>query len=200
MRLERLRALVNAADTAFLSHVEADSAQRSTRAIFETLQDALSDGPALRPGKAVRLPACIHLGSVSAPQRFEEGALRTLVAAFRALEPDLTWYERTGDAPGANAAYRGGHANTMIVGPGGLLRHQSVWLGMSLMAPEVRYPDHTHPPEETYLALSDGDFFQEGRGWFTPGTGGTFYNPPGIRHAMRSGVTPFLAMWALRAC
>ncbi len=200
MSFERLQALVNAADAAFLSHVEAPGAQRSTRAIFETLQDALSDDPVLRLGQAKRLPACIHLETASAPERFEDAALRALVEAFRALEPDLTWYERTGDAPGANAAYPGGHANTMIVGPGGLLRHQSVWLGMSLMAPKVRYPDHTHPPEETYLALSDGDFFQEGRGWFTPGMGGTFYNPPGIRHAMRSGERPFLAMWALRAC
>ncbi|TWI26842.1 dimethlysulfoniopropionate lyase [Mesorhizobium tianshanense] len=36
---------------------------------------------------------------------------------------------------------------------------------------------------------------QEGR-WFAPG-GGSFYNPPGTRHAMRSNNAPLLAFWAL---
>lgn len=36
-------------------------------------------------------------------------------------------------------------------------------------------------------------------GWFSPGIGGSFYNVPGIRHAMRSLDTPPFAFWALRA-
>lgn len=33
--------------------------------------------------------------------------------------------------------------------------------------------------------------------WNDPGPKGAIYNPPGIRHAMRSGTTPFLALWYL---
>jgi quercetin dioxygenase-like cupin family protein len=87
----------------------------------------------------------------------------------------------------------------MIVGPGGLEPRHDVWLGVSLLAPGVRYPDHTHAPEETYLVLSRGTFRQNDGPWFEPGIGGSFYNPPGILHAMRAEDEPLFAFWALWA-
>ena len=65
------------------------------------------------------------------------------------------------------------------------------------LVPEVRYPDHTHPPEELYLVLSDGDFRNAETEWTKPGIGGLFHNPPGIVHAMRSTDKPLLAVWML---
>ncbi len=189
-----IEAFVAAASSAYHSHVEDAEGRRSVTQIFTALEGALQVRDT--PGK--RLPVCSHLDDVCAPEAFSDLSLRKLAAAFRAIEPSLNWYLRGGDQTGANAAYATGHANAMIIGPGGLVRHKSVWLGVSLLAPDVRYPDHNHPPEETYLVLSEGDFYQAGRDWFTPGIGGTFYNPPGILHAMRSGRTPLLAMWALR--
>jgi hypothetical protein len=85
----------------------------------------------------------------------------------------------------------------MIVGPGGIEEREDLWLGVTLMAPNVRYPDHFHEPEETYLVLSDGEFRQGEGDWFAPGVGGAFYNLPNIKHAMRSGERPLLAFWAL---
>jgi len=85
----------------------------------------------------------------------------------------------------------------MIVGPNGIERRDDLLIGVSLLAPNVRYPDHTHPPEETYLVLSEGSFRQNDGAWFEPGIGGTFYNPPGIGHAMRSGEAPLFAVWLL---
>ena len=70
-------------------------------------------------------------------------------------------------------------------------------LGASLLAPGVVYPDHDHPPEEIYLVMSAGDWFNPGAGWYTPGAGGAVHHPPGIVHAMRSGTTPLLAVWCL---
>lgn len=84
----------------------------------------------------------------------------------------------------------------MIVGPGGVEDRDDLWLGVSLLAPHVHYPYHNHAPEETYLVLSGGEFMQE-ETWFSPGIGGSFYNPPGIKHAMRSGDKPLFAIWAL---
>ena len=86
----------------------------------------------------------------------------------------------------------------MIVGPGGLEERSDVWLGVSVLAPDVRYPDHDHAPEEVYLVLSDAEFRQGGGDWFAPGIGGSFYNEPGIRHAMRSRHAPLFAFWALQ--
>lgn len=190
-----VRIFLDAAEAAYSAHVDDPQGQASVTQIFGELRAPLIPRDTA-PG---RLAACSYLEDVSRPSGFSEGPLHDLFEAFRRLEPSLTWYPRSGDTTNANDAYKDGHANAMIVGPGGLVPHQSVWLGVSLLAPGVRYPDHTHPPEETYLVLSEGDFFQDGRGWFTPGIGGTFYNPPGILHAMRSGKTPLFAMWALKA-
>ena len=57
----------------------------------------------------------------------------------------------------------------MILGPAGLENRRDVWFGVSLLAPHVRYTDHSHAPEETYLVLSDGEFRQGDGDWFTPG-------------------------------
>jgi len=124
--------------------------------------------------------------------------LLELVTAFRSIEPSLRWRRRASN-PSASANFPDGHANAMVLGPGGLEDRHDVWLGATLLAPNVRYPDHDHAPEETYLVLSEGEFRHGDTPWFAPEIGRSFYNPPGIRHAMRSGDRPLFAFWALWA-
>lgn len=124
--------------------------------------------------------------------------LADLLAAVRALAPQLCWRKRTGDAT-ASANFPEAHANAMLLGPGGIEERRDVWIGLSLIAPGTRYPDHRHAPEETYLVLSPGSFRQGDGDWFQPGVGGSFYNPPDIIHAMRAENEPLFALWALRA-
>lgn len=147
-----------------------------------------------RPGS--RLPVCAHLGAALAIET-EDPTLVALVDAFRAIEPDLEWQRRASYDETASANFPEGHANAMILGPAGLENRADVWLGVSLLAPSVRYTDHAHAPEETYLVLSEGEFRQGAGEWFAPGIGGSFYNPPWIKHAMRSGPAPLFAFWAL---
>ena len=147
-----------------------------------------------RPGS--RLPVCAHLDAALAVETGDAG-LRTLLDAFRAIEPDLEWQRRSSYDASASANFPDGHANAMILGPAGLENRDNVWLGVSLLGPSVRYTDHAHAPEEIYLVLSEGEFRQGDGDWFAPGVGGSFYNPPWIQHAMRSGATPLLALWAL---
>ena len=90
-----------------------------------------------------------------------------------------------------------GHANAIVICRGGLEERNDVSVGISLIAPDIRYPEHHHPPEEVYLVLSQGHWQKSGGAWFEPGIGGLVHNPPGIRHAMRSGTTPLLATWCL---
>jgi hypothetical protein len=85
----------------------------------------------------------------------------------------------------------------MICGPGGAESRYDVQLGFSLMLPHVRYPDHSHPPEEAYVLFTPGEFRQNGGAWFDPGIGGGIHNVRNNPHAMRSGAVPFLAMWTL---
>jgi hypothetical protein len=123
-----------------------------------------------------------------------------LIEQFKAIEPFLEWRRRpTYDASTASSNFVLGHANAMVIGPSGLEDRRDVWLGVSLLAPEVRYPDHNHDPEEVYLVLSPGEFRQEEGHWFAPGIGGSVYNRPRIKHAMRSLAGPLFAFWVLQA-
>jgi hypothetical protein len=187
-----LQAFTDAALAAFGEVVPGPEAGAS----LQRIAAALAAPAARRERPGSRLPVCAHLAAALA---IETGrpALRRLIDAFRAIEPDLAWARRASYDETASANFVDGHANAMILGPAGLENRRDVWLGVSLLAPDVRYPDHAHAPEETYLVLSDGAFRQGDGDWFTPGVGGSFYNPPFIRHAMRSTDTPLFAFWAL---
>lgn len=190
-----LQAFLGAARAAFDVFAQDPASRRSLACIFSALER-----PAwARTQDTARLPVCAHLAQAAAPENFDHPTLRRLVNAFAGLEPRLSWRRREGRAPSASVNFVQGHGNAMIVGPGGLEPRSDVWLGATLLALHVRYPDHKHPPEETYLVMSDGEFSHGGGPWVRPGVGGTFYNEPGITHAMRSHGEPLLAFWALCA-
>ena len=195
MRSDHLQTFLTALHEAMTAHVHDHRAVASIARIF----DALTTPGTPNQQTGARLPACQHLAEATKPGHFSDPTLKALNEAFLKLEPSLDWYRRSGDVTNASANFEDNHANAMIIGPGGAERRSDVWIGMSLVAPHVRYPDHDHPPEETYLVLSEGEFMQGRGNWTTPGIGGTLYNPPGILHAMRSGAAPLLALWALWA-
>lgn len=168
----------------------APGTQRCIDRVFTALTDHRGVG-SNTPG---RVPACAHLAPALANARVTQAAL---VEAFAAVEPHLTWTKRAQSHPTASANFVDGHANALIVGPGAYEARDDVWVGVSLLAPHVRYPDHNHAPEEVYLALSEGRFQHGDEDWYRPGIGGQFYNTPNIRHAMASGDAPFLAIWCL---
>ena len=116
--------------------------------------------------------------------------------AFAGLLPELVWQRRTSADP-ADRRFWNGHANTILLGPQGLEPRDDLLIGATVMAPDVLYPDHNHPPAEVYLPLSAGEWWNAEMDWTDPGLSGFIYNPPGILHAMRSGKAPFLALWFL---
>lgn len=154
-----------------------------------------------RPGSsaASRRTVCRYLDEALATARVASPALARLVTAFAALEPGLRWVPRAASGPFASDNWPDGHANATIVGPGGLEERSDLVIGVSLLAPHVRYPDHDHRPEEVYLVLSPGRFQHGMSDWFEPGIGGTLYNEPNMRHAMASGDAPLFAFWCLWA-
>lgn len=193
MRSESLQNFLDVARDAFFAHVDDPRSTESLRRIFTALDTpgAVTDVP----GSRLPVCACLNEGAEGA---LADASLRPVTESFLRLEPDLRW-RTSGDRTNASPGFAENHGNTYIVGPGGLERRNDVWLGASLLAPNTRYPDHTHPPEETYLVLSPGEFMHGSDPWFEPGIGGTFYNSPGVMHAMRSGAKPLLALWALWA-
>ncbi|KZM50512.1 dimethylsulfonioproprionate lyase family protein [Labrenzia sp. OB1] len=175
--------------------MEAASGSESQSALSR-IERALAKSAPVPAQEGRCLPVCSHLRAFE-----EKGSGRTalggLLDRFFELEPRLVWRGRAGDMTNASTNFTEGHANAVIVGPSGMERRSDVWLGVSLLAPHVRYPDHSHPPEEIYLVASKGEFRHGGSNWFEPGPGGSFYNSPGIDHAMRSRDTPLLAFWFL---
>ncbi|MBB4571719.1 dimethylsulfoniopropionate lyase [Rhizobium leucaenae] len=192
-RSEDLQRFVDAAFIAFDKFAGDPEARRAIPQIFAALGHP---GPE-RGNPGSRLPVCQLLPAALSIET-SDPALRQLIECFEGIEGKLAWRRRTAH-PTASENFADGHTNAMIIGPGGLEERNDLWLGVTLMAPHVRYPDHEHAPEEVYLVLSEGEFQQGDRDWFSPGIGGSFYNVPQIKHAMRSLDTPLFAFWALRA-
>lgn len=193
-RRETLQSFIDAASAAFSQCAQDPEGHRTVTQVFRALEAVAIQ----RSGPGSQLPVCSHLPHVLAAAT-SHASLQSLLERFKVIEPLLEWRRRPTYDDSASENFPQGHANTMIVGPGGLEQRRDVWLGASLLAPNVRYPDHDHAPEEVYLVLSQGQFRQGEGEWFSPGIGGSFYNTPGIRHAMHSLDTPLLALWVLRA-
>lgn len=192
-RPEALQSFIRTARIAYAECVFDPEGRRSADQIFGAIETECGQVGS----HPVKLPVCSHLRDVKPPDTTLP-AVRDLMDAFFVLEPDLSWHRRpTYDAATASENFCDGHANCMILGPDGFEARLDVMVGASLLAPHVRYPDHTHSPEETYLVVTEGEFRQGAGDWFSPGIGGSFYNVPMIKHTMRSGATPLLAFWAL---
>jgi hypothetical protein len=165
-------------------------ARRIAAEVFRRLRGDV--GHAAAPAPAT-LPVCRELGPALA---LAGGERAGVAAALGAVAPRLVWTRRASAEP-SDTGFRDGHANATIIGRGGLEERGDVWVGATLMAPGVVYPDHDHAPEEVYLSLTPGEWWNAETDWTDPGPEGLFHNPPGIRHAMRSGDVPFLALWLL---
>ena len=198
-RSKELQAFLDTAEAAILERTGPDDlARQSAERIFGALRR--------RPGQAVaripaNLPVLANLHDVAQSLAAEPSAANAGAAkhamALAALVSKLNWSKRKG-SEALGEPFVSGHANTTIVGEGGIEQRDDVWIGATVLAPGIRYPFHHHPPEEVYVVMSPGDWYQEGRGWFEPGTGGIVFNRPDIEHSMRStGSAPLLATWWL---
>ena len=194
LRSADLQLFLTAAEAAIRHGSGVDARVRvAAERIFTALQV-----PSAQAGQsdAARLPVCRHLAPALEQVRHQPGPVGALADAFATIEPQLHWKARPG-AETQGEQFLNGHANATIAGAEGLEIRRDVWIGVSLMAPQIRYPDHRHPPEEIYVVLSSGEWRQESNPWHEPGVGGLVYNPPNIVHAMRSMERPLLALWFL---
>jgi len=160
-RDQALQAVLDAAKNAFCLHARDPRSIKSLNRIFADLStEAVQSAPT-----GSQLPVCRYLQEVSKPESYRDPALRLLMEKFGELEPNLVWYQREGNWDGASGNFADNHANAILVGPKGLEQRKDVSIGVTLVGPNVRYPDHRHTPEETYLVLSEGDFCQGRKEW-----------------------------------
>ncbi|MFK8083521.1 MAG: dimethylsulfonioproprionate lyase family protein [Granulosicoccus sp.] len=163
--------------------------------VIDRIMSALSNPEAPANPTAHSVPACALL-ETAVDNVVGDAAVVEHARALQALAPSLAWWQRS-DAGKIGEPFASGHANATLIGPGGLEERDDVWVGVSLLAPEIEYPVHHHPPEEVYMVLSPGQWQQDNGDWHEPGMGGIVHNPPDILHAMRSSSKPLLATWCL---
>ena len=125
-----------------------------------------------------------------------DGSKAALINAFQRLAPALPWYSR---ACPEQPLFEVGHMNAEVLGDKGIERRSDLTVGVTIMAPNLTYPDHHHPPEEIYMVLSQGSWRQGATPWYETGFGGYIYNPPNILHAITSSETPLVAIWCLNS-
>lgn len=190
-RSSELQWFLAAAEAAYAHLVTEPAARKAIGIIF----DALQTPAAVYNRSGSSLPTCEFLDT-ALMQASTLPTAAVLARRFRNLEPQLNWRRRTNSNASASANFPQNHAEALICGPGGVEDRSDVWLGMSVLAPNVRYPDHQHAPEEVYLFLSAGEFLQGDSGWFTAGVGGIAYNPLNTIRAVQSRDQPLLVLWA----
>ncbi|MBY8977832.1 hypothetical protein KHP62_18610 [Rhodobacteraceae bacterium NNCM2] len=84
-----------------------------------------------------------------------------------------------------------------IVGPDGLIPHQTIRFGAYLQYAGIYYPLHSHEAEELYLPICGT------ARWWRDGVEGRFETPGTLirhasyeRHATETAASPLLALWA----
>jgi hypothetical protein len=152
-RSDALQQFVNATLIAF-NRFAADPRSRSSMERLSLLLEIVAPE---RQDAGSRLPVCTLLDE-ALDLKTGQTELANLIESFRVIEPRLRWDTKSRPDKSASPNFAEGHANGMILGPGGIEERKDLWLGVTLMAPNVRYPDHHHSPEETYLVISQGEF------------------------------------------
>ncbi|WP_373415103.1 dimethylsulfonioproprionate lyase family protein [Ensifer aridi] len=103
--------------------------------------------------RGVAIPPGSHLSHAIGTARGESGVLAAVAAATEAIAPGLRWYQ-SNTGPFASVNFRDGHAHAYIAGPNGLEQRDDVHLGVTILAPYTRYPDHHRRYPVTFAALS----------------------------------------------
>ncbi len=193
-RNHKLQRLIDATEAGIQARAaEYPDAMLLAARIFLTLKETSGSSAKSKPS---RLAACNHLEDAFKQARNGPEPIPELTDALAAIEPEFAWSRRPESAQAAGGFYNS-HANAIIVGKGGLETRQDVLIGISLVAPDIQYPRHHHPPEELYLVLSPGQWMQNDRSLGLKQSGDLVHNPPNVWHGMQATKTPLLAIWCL---
>ena len=122
-----------------------------------------------------------------------------LVAAVSHAAPSLDW-RQTYTAGALGAAFLDNYGWSEILGGYGPLASERLACGFLMMGPSTHYPRHRHEAEEVYVPLSGTADWQQGDAVWRERTPGTpIHHARDEPHAMRTGASPLLALYAWRS-
>jgi quercetin dioxygenase-like cupin family protein len=143
-----------------------------------------------------RLPACRFLPDVVAASLL---SAPDVAASIAALEEDLNWRQNPNysDEAMGQPGYMNNYAYAEIIGPNGAYPGDDFLLGLFLLGPGLRYPNHAHPAPELYWILAGESEWRVRDEPFDPREPGeTIWHEPFVPHATNVGQTPLLALYA----
>ncbi|MGO7018569.1 dimethylsulfonioproprionate lyase family protein [Rhizobium leguminosarum] len=136
----------------------------------------------------------ILLQLAAEPQGPQNLAFKGITAAFFELATHLTW-TLSKSGPFASRNFENSHGHAVLVGPGGIEERNDVRIGVTILAPYTRFPDHTLYQPRAFLALSQLEFCTESDSWKRLQAGEIAYSGAGEVVAMRCTTKPLLMLW-----
>lgn len=138
-----------------------------------------------RSGHPCPAPDLAHIAAPSAPG---------LIAQIKACNDALHW-RRPGY--GALPAHISGQIKVVeIVGPNGMIPHDSLRFGVFWQNAGHFYPQHNHAAEELYHILSGhAEWGQDDQAAVRRSAGAFVHHPPWMRHSIRTSDSPLVAIW-----
>lgn len=125
---------------------------------------------------------------------FARAEYRVLAEALGRACGELTWF-RAPAGPFASMNFEGSNSHAILIGPGGLEERTDARIGIAMLTPYMRMPDHKLDCPRAYLALTDFEFSTESTGWTRAETGTVCFAPAGELVAYRCTTAPLLTMW-----
>ncbi|MGK9286597.1 dimethylsulfonioproprionate lyase family protein [Sinorhizobium meliloti] len=125
--------------------------------------------------------------------RLSEGHNR-LSAGLKSLMGRLEWYRGRG-GPYASANFAHSHMHALLVGPGALEHRTDLRIGLTVLGPYTRFPDHDQLYSRVFLPLSSGEFRFGDDDWVRSAAGEVLFNGAGRQCAFRCTGNAMVLLW-----
>jgi hypothetical protein len=91
------------------------------------------------------------------------------------------------------------YAHVELIGPRGHFHSDAIAAGLVLYGPLIHYPNHWHAAEEIYIPLTGNGYWSSDDGPLAlRAAGALIFHTTNMRHEIKCGETPVLALWAWR--
>jgi len=117
-----------------------------------------------------------------------------LAEALKGLVSKLDWYKGK-IGPFASINFQQGHAHAILIGPTGLEERSDVRLGLTVLAPYTRFPDHEQTHPRVIIPMGRGEFQTATDSWETVEAASGIFYASGQTFAMRAASRPLLFAW-----
>ena len=185
MRPELFQAAVDTLLTAIMVEFArgTSAACRRTAHLLHSIDTTISIEP-IQPMSSHDTPCCLPDSILELLQTVSPVPTVTGIAA---LTQDLQWHESA----------RSHTPYSQLIGPTGLIKHQSFRVGLFALIPDIDYADHAHPADEVYIVLAgSGSWSLDGSPYQVKRAGDIIEIPSMMTHAMRTGTTPALTVYS----